>query len=54
MSKQNIGYCGKFKFCFFTRNGGVSKKNFRSLNCSYNLSDNAENVRDNREIVKKK
>ena len=54
MSKQNIGYCGKFKFCFFTRNGGVSKKSFRSLNCSYNLSDNAENVRDNREIVKKK
>ena len=26
----------KFKFCFFSRNGGISKKTFFSLNCAYN------------------
>ena len=26
MKTETIKYFGKFKYCFFTRNGGVSKK----------------------------
>ena len=37
MNRQNIRYFRNFKFCFFTRNGGVSKKNFCSLNCAHNI-----------------
>ena len=44
----------KFKFCFFSRNGGVSKKNFYSLNCAYNKNDSKQNVNKNRILVKKK
>ena len=43
----------KFKFCFFSRNGGVSKKNFYSLNCAYNKNDSKQNVNKNRILVAK-
>ena len=32
---------------FFTRNGGVSSDEFRSLNCKFNNLDNIENVNNN-------
>ena len=41
----------KYSFCFFSRNGGVSKKIYSSLNCSYNNDDKKINVKKNREIV---
>ncbi len=44
----------KYKFCFFNRNDGVSKKEFKSLNCSSSSQDFKENVKKNLEIVKKK
>ena len=55
MSKKNkIIYYKNFKYCFFTRNGGVSKKNFSSLNCAFNKGDEEQNVKKNREYVHKK
>lgn len=41
----------KFSFCFFTRIGGVSEKNFSSLNCAYDKGDQEENVSKNRKII---
>ena len=54
MKTETIKYFGKFKYCFFTRNGGVSKKNFSSLNCAHNNEEKPENVEENRKIIKKK
>ena len=55
MSKKNKTIFYKdFQYCFFTRNGGVSKKNFRSLNCAFNKGDDKINVKRNREYVHKK
>ena len=55
MQKKNtIIFYKDFKYCFFTRNGGVSKKNFSSLNCAYNKGDEEKNVKKNREYVHKK
>ena len=36
---------------FFTRQGGVSKSTYSSLNCSFNNGDKRENVIENRKIV---
>ena len=55
MSKKNrIIFYKDFKYCFFTRNGGVSKKNFSSLNCAFNKGDNDINVKKNRKYVREK
>ena len=55
MSKKNKTIFYKdFQYCFFTRNGGVSKKNFNSLNCAFNKGDDKINVKRNREYVHKK
>ncbi len=54
MNNNRIKYHKNFKFCFFSRNGGVSKKNFSSLNCAFNSKDTKENVIKNRELVRKK
>ena len=54
MNSQKIKYFRNFKYCFFTRNGGVSIKNFRSLNCAFKDEENPKNVKENREIIKKK
>ena len=55
MSKKNkIIFYKDFQYCFFTRNGGVSKKNFSSLNCAFNKGDIEINVKKNREYVHKK
>ena len=42
---------GKFSFCFFSRNGGVSTSYFSSLNCSFNNDDKKTYVKENRRIV---
>ena len=52
--KNKIIFNKNFKYCFFTRNGGVSKKNFSTLNCAYNKGDEDKNVKKNREYVHKK
>ena len=36
---------------FFTRNGGVSEYPFNSLNCSFNVNDNKNNVKKNLRLV---
>ena len=54
MDNTRLRYHKNFKFCFFSRNGGVSKNNFRSLNCAFNYEDKKENVIKNRELVRKK
>ena len=36
---------------FFTRNGGVSDYPFNSLNCSFNVNDNKNNVKENLRLV---
>ena len=41
------------KVGFFTRNGGVSKKENYSLNCSLNSKDTKENVNKNIDICLK-
>ena len=41
----------RFAFCFFTRNGGVSKFEFSTLNCAYSKGDKTENVNENRKIA---
>ena len=52
--KNKIIFNKDFKYCFFTRNGGVSKKNFSTLNCAYNKGDDDKNVKKNRKYVNKK
>ena len=42
------------KHCFFSRNGGVSKDVYNSLNCGLGSKDKKENVLDNLSIVSKK
>ncbi len=55
MPKKNKIILNKnFQYCFFTRNGGVSKKNFSTLNCAYNKGDEDKYVKKNREYVLKK
>ena len=55
MSKKNkIIFYKDFQYCFFTRNGGVSKKNYSSLNCAFNKGDNDKNVKKNRKYVREK
>jgi copper oxidase (laccase) domain-containing protein len=35
------------KHGFFTRNGGISSDEYKSLNCKFNCSDKNENVENN-------
>ena len=42
----------RLSYGFFTRNGGVSEYPFDSLNCSFNVNDNKNNVKENIEIAK--
>ena len=42
------------KHGFFNRNGGKSKKIYKSLNCGPGSNDNPSNVKKNLQIVKKK
>ena len=42
------------KHCFFSKNGGVSKDNYSSLNCGLGSNDKKENVLNNLSIVSKK
>ena len=44
----------KIKFGFFTRFGGISKKNYSSLNCSLSSGDNKKLVKENINIALKK
>ena len=52
-TSENISH-PKIDFGFFTRKGGYSKNNFRSLNCSYSSGDNPKIVHKNIELAKKK
>ena len=55
MTKKNrIIFYKDSQYCFFTRNGGFSKKNFSSLNCAFNKGDNDKNVKKNRKYVREK
>ena len=40
-----------YVFCFFSRNGGVSKGGFASLNCGFKTGDLDENVKKNRMVA---
>ena len=42
------------KHCFFSKNGGVSKNVYSSLNCGLSSNDEKNNVLDNLAIVSKK
>ena len=44
----------KIKFGFFTRVGGISKKNYYSLNCNLSSGDNKKLVKQNINIALKK
>ncbi len=46
-----IKYHKDYVFCFFSRNGGVSKGGFTSLNCAFKKGDLDENVKKNRIIA---
>ena len=52
MSSNKVLFYRKFQYCFFTRNGGVSKKEYESLNCAFNAGDNSKNVQKNRKHAK--
>ena len=41
----------RLSYGFFTRNGGVSEYPFNSLNCSFNVNDNKNNVKENLRLV---
>jgi len=41
------------KYGFFTRNGGVSKEVFSSLNVKYGTGDSLENVKQNQKIIER-
>tara|TARA_Y100000591_G_scaffold329830_1_gene359280 strand:+ start:1368 stop:2138 length:771 start_codon:yes stop_codon:yes gene_type:complete len=40
--------------CFFSRNGGYSKKNYRSLNCGRGSRDSKSNIKKNLSLIAKK
>jgi polyphenol oxidase len=42
------------KHCFFSKNGGVSKDVYKSLNCGLGSNDKKENILNNLSIVSKK
>ena len=44
----------KIKHCFFSKNGGVSKNVYSSLNCGFGSNHQENNVRSNLTIVSKK
>lgn len=51
---NKVFYKGNFKYCFFSRKGGVSENQFQSLNCSYANEEKENNVKTNRNIILKK
>ena len=44
----------KISFGFFSKNGGISKLKYNSLNCSYSSDDKKNNVKKNIKIAEKK
>ena len=46
-------YSHKLKHAFFTRNGGISRGNYDSLNLGFNTNDSTLNIKYNREIIAK-
>ena len=52
MENNKISFYKNFKFCFFSRNGGVSKDHqYRSLNCSKSSKDKRSFIKKNRLLV---
>ena len=50
---HKILFYKNYKFSFLTRNGGVSKNSFESLNCSFNKGDTIESVKKNKALVQR-
>ena len=52
IAKKNINT--KISLGFFSRNGGISKSEYNSLNCSYSSGDIKKNIKKNIRIAEKK
>ena len=52
-SEQLIKFTN-IKHCFFSKNGGVSKDVYNSLNCGLGSDDKKQNILNNLSIVSKK
>ena len=50
---EKLKKISKIQHCFFSRNNGVSKGIYESLNCGIGSNDLRENVQKNLEIVSK-
>ena len=51
---KKLSIFSNVKHCFFSKNGGVSKNIYDSLNCGLGSKDNKKNILDNLSIVSKK
>jgi len=52
MANDKVLFYKNFKFCFFSRNGGVSKDHqYTSLNCSKRSKDKKSFIKKNRQLV---
>ena len=51
--KHPVFACNNITHGFFTRSGGLSKKPYKSLNCSFNNGDDHLNVKGNINLVSK-
>ena len=50
-TSPNLNEIKWLKHGFFSRNGGVSKGIYKTLNCSFNSKDSKQNILQNRDIV---
>ena len=51
---KKLNEFNKIKHCFFSKNGGISKNIYSSLNCGLGSKDEKNNVLGNLAIVTKK
>jgi|TARA_B110000914_G_scaffold224347_1_gene241930 YfiH family protein len=51
---EKLNKFNNIKHCFFSKNGGVSKNIYNSLNCGLGSNDEKKNILDNMSIVSKK
>jgi YfiH family protein len=51
---KKLGQLKNIKHCFFSKNGGVSKDIYSSLNCGFGSNDKENNILNNLAIVSKK
>ena len=48
---NKVKFYKNYVFCFFSRNGGASEKDFSSLNCAFKKGDFDQNVKKNRMLA---